>query len=263
LRSPLDKEKKMKKIFYSFLAMLCLISGNYGFAGAEVKDDEFGATTHLYNTELRGISMRQPHRVERDEQNIVKFWIVPDNPEELDLALKFLQLGYDVRLKAFQNMTLLMIAAQKGAENNVKLLLKKGADIEATAEDGSTVFHALAYLKDKAKLERIFELLQEHATKGLSFGDANKKMKLLMNQQAKFGVSPLHKAVQNDNFPYTELLVYQGADQLAKTSSDAPKSIRNKTPEEMGTGEASEYIKRLEETRKDIPEFPLPQEQAE
>ncbi|XP_042911828.1 uncharacterized protein [Parasteatoda tepidariorum] len=87
-------------------------------------------------------------------------------------------------------------------EKVTKLLIKRGADIEAKSMHGETPLH---YAVNHDKYEVVEILIKNGAD---------------MNARSSRGYTPLHAAVMNEKYEVVELLIKEGADVEAKNSYD-------------------------------------------
>lgn len=150
--------------------------------------------------------------------------------------------GVDVNVKASYYRAPLYYAVYNIQLETVEMLLKAGADVNATDYNNEVaincLFHQMRYLKDDEKLQfwKIIQLLCEH---GINFDFNNKKGGIMLYdfcsmglfEEVKFSVkyganlfstcfergnTILHAAVQGNNFDIIEFLLRNGLDINAK-----------------------------------------------
>ncbi|WP_168464094.1 ankyrin repeat domain-containing protein [Wolbachia endosymbiont of Ctenocephalides felis wCfeT] len=113
------------------------------------------------------------------------------------IAIKFFTLP-EIRMNidTYQNgCTLLHVAAQTGDIKSAKLLIRCGANIDATSKDGYIALH-IAAQKNHIEFARLL------LTYGANVNSVN---------SAKSGITPLYSAVQEGNTKIVELLTERGA----------------------------------------------------
>ena len=143
--------------------------------------------------------------------------------------------GAKVDLRAFQEVTPLMVAAKKGYKTVAETLLAKGADINARRDTGATPLHEAAYAGNKAIVEL---LLANHAD--VNATDTNGATALYMTADTgsaaiadsllsahadidlatKNGWTPLMEAIAQQRWDVVELLLKRGANVKAQQKFD-------------------------------------------
>jgi uncharacterized protein len=109
-----------------------------------------------------------------------------------------------VSSKSEYGWTPLHWAAMEGHKVAAKLLLAKGADVNANAEDGSTPLHAAAGNGDDSIRSNVF--LDNEETVELLLAS-----KAQINAQDKYGQTPLHGAAMWGHMKVAEVLLTKGA----------------------------------------------------
>jgi ankyrin repeat protein len=118
--------------------------------------------------------------------------------------------GAEVDAKDDDGMTPLHMAAWKGEKAVVALLLSHGAEVNAGNKHGTTPLHYAADFdgyKDLADRKGVVELLVSHGAE--------------VNAKDNIGLTPLHEAAFEGNKAVVELLLARGADVNAKNDKDS------------------------------------------
>ena len=138
-----------------------------------------------------------------------------------DFALveSLIEKGTSVNVR-FDNVTLLHVAAEMGSLPMAKLLIDKGADVNAkiTDGDGRTPLHLVTGLSGNLPMAKL--LIDKGAD---------------VNDKDEDGYTPLHFAVTEDNLPMAKLLIDSGANVNDKTENSGTAAlhwaaIRNNLP---------------------------------
>jgi ankyrin repeat protein len=128
-----------------------------------------------------------------------------------NIAKLLLTKGAEVNAKDDDGMTPLLVAAwRNGRKAVVALLLAHGADVNAKNKHDTTPLHYSADFdghKDWANTRGVVELLLSHGAK--------------VNAKDNIGSTPLHEAAFEGNKPVAELLLAHGTEVNAKNNKDA------------------------------------------
>ena len=131
--------------------------------------------------------------------------------ERLIATLEYIQ---DINFKDDLKETTLHKAASRGQKDMVRLLLRKGASIEATNKYKNTPLHCAA----QNGHTNTVELLLEKGARIHAMGEYNKAVeqdikqgRLWIEGSSEFTETPLHLAVRNGHMSTVELLLEKGA----------------------------------------------------
>lgn len=136
---------------------------------------------------------------------------------QLDLAVQMLvKAGANVK-KSVKGVSVLMKAVEKGNTATIELIIKNGADVNQSGDNGLT---PLMVAIERGNMDAFFILVRSGAD---------------INKGDNSGITPLMRAVRNGNVEMTRELLKKGVD--IKSESDnglkVEKAISEKNSEEM------------------------------